>query len=91
MRKERIRLLVVLGTISMVGIVLAQIYWISRALKLEEQELNQKLHVALLTTAQKLASTGDFELASVNPVNQLASNYYVVDINSTIDANLLLI
>lgn len=89
MNKQKIRWLIVFGTLTMVCVAVAQIYWVTRAIKLEEQALNQKLHVALLTAAKNLAATGNFALGTVNPVNQLASNYYVVDINNTIDANLL--
>lgn len=89
MRKERIRWLVLLGTISMIGIALAQIFWVNRALTMAEKELDQTLHVSLMKVAQHMAEFNESQLPSNRPVSQLASNYFVVAIDDKIDANIL--
>lgn len=89
MGKNRIRWLVLFGTISMIGIAVTQIFWVNRALNMEEKELDQTLHVSLLKVAQNMAKFNENQLPSNNPVSQLSSNYYVVAINDKIDANIL--
>lgn len=78
-----------LGAISMLGIALSQIYWVNRAMDISEKELDQTLNVALLNVAEDMAKLNDHVLASVNPVSQLSSNYFVVAHNDIIDANIL--
>lgn len=89
MNKIRIRWVIVLGAISMLGIALSQIYWVNRAMDITEKELDQTLNVALLTVAEDMAKLNDHVLASLNPVSQLSSNYFVVAQNDKIDANIL--
>lgn len=78
-----------LGAISMLGIALSQIYWVNRAMDITEKELDQTLNVALLSVAEDMAKLNDHVLASLNPVSQLSSNYFVVAQNDKIDANIL--
>lgn len=73
----------------MLGIALSQIYWVNRAMDISEKELDQTLNVALLNVAEDMAKLNDHVLASVNPVSQLSSNYFVVAHNDIIDANIL--
>lgn len=89
MNKIRIRWVIVLGAISMLGIALSQIYWVNRAMDITEKELDQTLNVALLSVAEDMAELNDHVLASLNPVSQLSSNYFVVAQNDKIDANIL--
>ena len=78
-----------LGAISMLGIALSQIYWVNRAMDITEKELDQTLNVALLNVAEDMAKLNDHDLANLNPVSQLSSNYFVVAQNDKIDANIL--
>lgn len=89
MNKIRIRWVIVLGAISMLGIALSQIYWVNRAMDITEKELDQTLNVALLRVAEDMAKLNDHVLANPNPVGQLSSNYFVVAQNDKIDANIL--
>ena len=89
MNKIRIRWVIVLGAISMLGIALSQIYWVNRAMDISEKELDQTLNVALLNVAEDMAKLNNHVLASQNPVSQLSSNYFVVEQNDIIDANIL--
>src|ERR1700739_2603002 len=89
MRKNTIRLVVLLGTISVIGIILIQIYWVRKAFDLKEKQFDQTIQIALRNTAEKLAAYGQFSLPNQDLVNQVSTNYYVVNVNNTIDAKAL--
>lgn len=90
MKSSTIRFIVVLATLSIVGITITQVYWVKRAFDLKEDEFERNVNTALLNVAQQIYSFDDHGPApSSNPVKQVATNYFVVMVNSQIDANLL--
>lgn len=89
MTHRTLRLIVILATISIVGIVITQVYWVRRAFDLKERQFDQTVQVSLQDVAEKIARFNKSSLPSANVVNQVSSDYYVVHINDVIDANLL--
>jgi two-component system phosphate regulon sensor histidine kinase PhoR len=89
MKSLPIRLVVLLGVVSVIGIIAVQVYWVRRAFDNEERQLDQMLYIGLRNVATKLAAYRKVALPNQSPVNQVSSNYYVVNVNSEIDANLL--
>lgn len=90
MKTSTIRFIVVLATLSIVGITITQVYWVRRAFDLKEDEFERNVNTALLNVAQQIYSFEDHGPAPTNnPVKQLSTNYFVVMVNSQIDANLL--
>jgi two-component system phosphate regulon sensor histidine kinase PhoR len=89
MTRFTFRLVVLLGTISVTGIIIIQIYWVKNAFSLSEKQFNQTINIALRNVAEKLAAYNKASLPNENPVSQLATDYYVVNVNTIIDANVL--
>jgi two-component system phosphate regulon sensor histidine kinase PhoR len=89
MKSLPIRLVVLLGVVSVIGIIGLQVYWVRRAFDNEERQLDQMLYIGLKNVATRLAAYRHVALPNQSPVNQVSSNYYVVNVNSEIDANLL--
>ena len=89
MRKNTIRLVVLLGTISVIGVILIQIYWVRKAFDLKEKEFDQTIQIALRNTAEKLADYGQFTLPTQDLINEVSTDYYVVNVNNAIDAKAL--
>ncbi|HMV08046.1 MAG TPA: HAMP domain-containing sensor histidine kinase [Cyclobacteriaceae bacterium] len=90
MKTSTIRFIVVLATLSIVGISITQVYWVKRAFDLKEDEFKRNVNTALLNVAQQIYSFADHGPAPThNPVKQLSTNYFVVMVNSQIDASLL--
>jgi len=89
MRRHKIRFVVLLGAFSIVGIISVQAYFLVKSWTFREMELNQTLVIALKTVAEKICKLNQTALPYGNPVRQLSSNYFVVDVNSEIDANVL--
>ena len=80
-----IRRVIVLGAISILSLLAVQTYWVLRTWNLQEQEFDRKVRQALLDTARDLARVGIFVLKDADLINQIASNYYVVNINNQFD------
>lgn len=89
MKSSQIRLVVLLGVFAILGILIVQIYWLSKAYDVKERQFNESIHTALLNVAEKLASDNDGNISNEDVVNQLSNDYFVVNINDKIDANTL--
>jgi two-component system, OmpR family, phosphate regulon sensor histidine kinase PhoR len=89
MRKQQLRLVVLLGAISIIGIISVQSYFLSQAWSIQEKQYRQSIVIALKNVAVKICRLNQTTPPIGNPVRQLTSNYYVVDVTSVIDANVL--
>ena len=89
MKNNYIRLAVILGAISIVGIFTFQYYWVNQSFGLAEQQFNRTVEIALYNVAEKMVTFNGHELPNENPVRQISSNYFIVDINEIIDASIL--
>lgn len=89
MKNSTIRLIIVLATLSIIGITMTQIYWVKRAFDLKEAEFDRQANTALLNVAQQIFFINKTPAPANNPVKQVSTNYYVVIMNSQIDAQLL--
>lgn len=89
MKSSTIRLIVVLATLCIVGITITQVYWVKRAFDLKEAEFERQINTALINVAQQIFKLSDTPSPANNPVKQLSTNYFVVSVNSEIDASLL--
>lgn len=89
MKNSTIRLIVLLATLSIVGITVTQLYWVRRAFDLKEAEFNRTVSTALYNVAQQIYEINHTPSPAINPVKQVSTNYYVVMVNSEVDASLL--
>ncbi len=88
MKNVNIRLVVVLGTISIISIILFQAYWVYNTVNITDRQFNQRARIALYAVAEELADFNNTELP-YDPVTQVTSNYFVVNMASKIDAKIL--
>lgn len=89
MNRNQVRFMVILGTFAIIGIFVVQIYWMQKAWNISEKQFNQTIFIGLKNVAGKLSTFNQTVLPNENPVSQLSSNYFVVNVNSVIDANIL--
>ncbi|NOX48014.1 MAG: HAMP domain-containing histidine kinase [Chlorobi bacterium] len=89
MKSNHIRIAVILGSVSIIGIIFFQLYWVNKSYSLEEEQFNRTVEIALYNVAEKMASFNGLELPNENPVRQISSNYFIVDINNVIDSKIL--
>jgi len=80
MKIKKLNIIITLGFIAIIGILIAQLLWTRQAYNLEDKKFNQKVNIALLEVAKKLS--GDKTSFTENPVQTIANDYYVVNINN---------
>lgn len=86
MKTDRIRLVIILGIISILGIIAVQVYWLKKTYDLKEQQYNETIHKALLNVVEKMSPES---ISNEEIINQLSSDYFVINVNDVIDANVL--
>ena len=74
---------------SIVGIVTTQVYWVRKAFDLRENQFYRDVNTALTNVALKVYEVNKTPSPSNNPVSQISGNYFVVALNSPVDAGLL--
>lgn len=89
MKNRTIRLIVLLGALSIAGITLTQLYWVKRAFDLKEDEFERTVTASLYNVAQQIYKINETPAPAVNPVKQVSTNYFVVMVNSELDASLV--
>jgi len=89
MNRNTIRLVIVLATLSIVGLTATQIYWLRRVFSLKEYEFNLNVNNALKEVSELLCDCEKSSLPARNPVDQESSNYFIVNVNDMIDPTLL--
>ena len=89
MDNNTLRKVVILGVIAIAGIIALQSYWVSKSWSQADEDFDQDVKIALLNVAHKMADYNGINLPITNVVKRVHSNYYVVNFNNIIDANLL--
>ncbi|MBE0648075.1 MAG: HAMP domain-containing histidine kinase [Bacteroidales bacterium] len=89
MKHNQVRFVILFGTVAIIAIFSIQIYWLLKAWNMNEKQVNESISIALNSVAHKMYLYNETVPPHENPVNQLSSNYFVVNINSVVDANIL--
>ena len=87
MKKNVIQRVIILGAIAIIGILGIQSYWLIKSWNLSDEDFHQRVHIALRRGAKALSVINETELPTIDLIKRVSSNYYVVNINSKIDAN----
>lgn len=85
MKNAPIRLLVILGALTMIAMVLLQGYWITQAVDKQEEQFNRSVQMALRNVVESLCAINGNDIPSNNPIDQLSSNYFIARTNHKID------
>jgi two-component system phosphate regulon sensor histidine kinase PhoR len=78
---------VLLGVFTIVCIIIVQITWLIASMNSESKKFNHLVHVALFEVSKKLA--GNSHVPMENPVRKISDDFYVVDLNSDVIADVL--
>jgi two-component system, OmpR family, phosphate regulon sensor histidine kinase PhoR len=89
MNRRTIRNIIILATISTVGIVFTQFYWISRAWDINQNQFNHSVNLALRNVANEIIRMRGDSTAYIEPIRQVSANYFVVSIYDTLHPYLL--
>ena len=80
MEIKKLNIIITLGLVAIIGILIAQLLWTKQAYNLEDRKFNQKVNIALMEVVDKM-SEGKSSFTE-NPVQIIANDYYVVNINN---------
>jgi two-component system, OmpR family, phosphate regulon sensor histidine kinase PhoR len=89
MQINKLNIAILLGLIVITGILVLQFFLLKQAVQYEEKKFDQKAHVALLEVASKLNGDSKTALPQSNPVDEVADDYYVVNVNNKFDSSSL--
>ena len=89
MNPRIIRNIIILATISILGIGVTQFYWISKAWDIKEKQFNHSVNVSLRNVATDILRLRGDSASYIEPIKQVAANYFVVSIYDTLHPYLL--
>jgi two-component system phosphate regulon sensor histidine kinase PhoR len=89
MRNRTIKTFVVLAIISILGIIITQVFWFKQAFDKTEQEFNKSLNIALTQTLKGILLYNNSSAIPLDPIEKLDHNYYAVMVNDQINADVL--
>ena len=89
MNINNVRLLLIPGTLAICGVLLFQSFWLIETWRIKNEEFDEVVMKSLRRVAEKIADVNDSELPKTNLIQKRSSNYYAVNVNSAIDANIL--
>ena len=86
---NKIKVIVVSGTLAFVGIIAIQIYLLRQAFYYEEKKLSQNIHVSLLEVANEINAYYGYVTPHVNPIEKVSKDYYIVNIRNDFETQVL--
>lgn len=89
MKTRTIRWVIVLGTFSVIGIGLSQIFWVKKAIDLQQREFVLNATIALKNVASKVLKYNENTAELVDPVLLFPKNTFIVKVNDKINPVLL--
>lgn len=81
MRVKQIRFTIILGLLSLFGIVVIQVYWLFTTWHMQQENLDENIHLALKDVTKEINLLHDCMPNEVNPVQQLSESCYIVDVS----------
>ncbi len=89
MKNSSIRLIIILAVVCILGITITQLYWVRRAFDLKESEFDRTVNAALFNVAHQIYDINHTPSPAMNPVKQVSTNYFIVQVNGEVDVSLL--
>jgi len=92
---KTIRIIVLFASLTLGALVWLQIYWVRRSYLLTDEQFNNRVNLALNSVANQINLYNKDTFNIIDPVQQVSSNYFMVNVAGTADPdhlqNLLLI
>ena len=89
MRNSNIRWVILLGAVTILSIIAMQTYWLTQRWSHETRSFDQTTKIALSRVAHKMATINKSTLPSGEVIKKITPNYYIVNFNDVINANIL--
>jgi len=89
MKKSPLRLVLILGMISITGALITQIFWLKKALQVKESSFDQSVILSLRRVAEHLDYSTMGNATTVDAVTKISARKFRLNINDKIDCNVL--
>ena len=89
MKINKLNTVIVLGLVSIIGILVVQFFWTKQAFNNEGKKFSQTVHITLLHVVDRLYKVSNNEFPLKNPINKVSNDYYIVNVNNDFDAQVL--
>jgi two-component system phosphate regulon sensor histidine kinase PhoR len=95
MKRNSIGFVIIMATVSVLGILLIQFFFLKNSYDLNEKQFHELTTSALRSVASHINEYNSkvyghpSKPSDISPVDQISNNYYVVNVNDVIDPNLL--
>ncbi len=88
MDRSTIRIVIILGLISIFGIIAIQLIWVKKSFENQDQVFNDRVHIALNSVTEKILTLNKDSADIYNPVTR-RGNHFRVQMNDTLHPVLL--
>ena len=82
-----IKRVIILGFLSVAGIIAMQTYWMLSAWSIHEEDFNKKVNLALFNTAKSIVERNEGTLPNRDIIKRKTSNYYIVNVEGEVNSN----
>ncbi len=89
MTHRTFQIFVVLALISIIGVIVTQVFWFRKAFQNNELEFNKNVNIALKEVVKGILLYNNTKSAPPDPVKQLRQNYFAVMVNDKINSEVL--
>ncbi len=89
MQSYLIRRFVLLGAVTIVGMIAIQTYWLKKTWELKDKEFDQTVRIILRKVALKISDFNGTELPKTDLIQRRSSNFYAVNVNASIYPSVL--
>jgi two-component system phosphate regulon sensor histidine kinase PhoR len=88
MKNAPIRLIILLGSLTLSGIIFTQIFWVSKAIKNQEAQFSHNVQMALRNVVESLCEINGNDISN-DPIDQISSSYFIARTNFSINLSSL--
>ncbi len=81
--------MIILAGLSIAGITFTQVYWVRKAFDIRENQFYRDVDASLRNVANRIFEINKTPSTANNPVTQVSTNYFVVNINGPVDPKML--
>ncbi len=81
--------MIIMAIISLVGIIVIQIYWVSQAVSEQEEEFDHNVRMSLRAVADNMCQIDGNELIPNKPIDRVSRNYFVARLRYNIEIGAL--
>ena len=85
MKKNTIRIVIILGIFSLMALVVVQYQWANSIIDLQEKQFNHKVKIALTNAGYQLRLIQHDAINTIHPVKQIGKDTYIVEAQDIIN------